>query len=204
MTLWRFTPPGWFCCSGDYLRGQRPFRFDNKKTVFVLFWALFALAFYGRIPRSCLALCPVLTALLQLSLSDVFYKVLQDQWEIFIALLGILRTALSSGGLFAFAALQSRRLAAALLFILLWILSAFLSSLADSQIPFGFGDAKLLASCCLLFGAEKTLIGAALAFILAGIYAAALLIFKRTQKKDRISFGPFICLGIIYCLLPTP
>ena len=200
LALWHSSPASWICGEGSPVDSQRPFVFQNKAETAALFSCVFFLAFLPRSSGECILLCPVLTALLQLSLSDIFYRILQDEWEIFIALLGVLRVLSDSKTAQTFVPALSRRLAAALLFILLWLLCAVIAGALKSDIPLGFGDAKLLAACCILLGAGKTLRSAALAFILAGIYAGLLLTFKKTRKKDRIAFGPFICLGILYSL----
>ena len=36
-------------------------------------------------------------------------------------------------------------------------------------------------------------------FLAGGVYSAIMLLIGKKKRKDRIAFGPFICLGIPLC-----
>ena len=73
---------------------------------------------------------------------------------------------------------------------------AAIAALTGRETPIGFGDAKLMFSACLAFGAEKALFGLAYGSMLCGAFAAASLAVKSRKKTDRVAFGPFIVVGI--------
>jgi prepilin signal peptidase PulO-like enzyme (type II secretory pathway) len=65
----------------------------------------------------------------------------------------------------------------------------------------GFGDVKLIAPVALLLGWPKILVGIFLSFILGGIVATILLIFKKKTKGEVVPFGPFIVMGTVLGLV---
>lgn len=61
---------------------------------------------------------------------------------------------------------------------------------------FGGGDIKLMAVCGFILGWKITLISTFVGFILGGLYASFLLIAKKSNRKTKFAFGPFLCIGI--------
>jgi leader peptidase (prepilin peptidase)/N-methyltransferase len=62
----------------------------------------------------------------------------------------------------------------------------------------GLGDAKAALSVGLAagwFGWGIAVAAAVAGFLLAGLYAAALLLLRRAGRKDHIAHGPFLLLG---------
>ncbi len=57
---------------------------------------------------------------------------------------------------------------------------------------FGLGDVKLGALLGLMMGFIPTLVTLQLAFIVGGIVATILLVFRIRRRKDSIPFGPFL------------
>lgn len=66
---------------------------------------------------------------------------------------------------------------------------------------FGGGDIKLMAAGGLFLGWKLTLLSAALAVLIGGIYGIFLLVTKKANKKDQFAFGPFLCAGMAIGLL---
>lgn len=66
---------------------------------------------------------------------------------------------------------------------------------------FGGGDIKLMAACGLFLGWKLTVVSAALAVLLGGIYGIYLLISKKKGRKDQFAFGPFLCAGMLLAQL---
>lgn len=60
----------------------------------------------------------------------------------------------------------------------------------------GMGDVFLCCFGGFLLGWEKICFAAMAACLAAGIYAAAMLIFKRKNLEDSFAFGPFLCGGM--------
>ena len=81
--------------------------------------------------------------------------------------------------------------------------TAAVCALLKRDMPFGMGDAKLLAALALCYGIEGLCFSYFAAAICAALYSFALLILKRANKKDRIAFGPFIAFGFMLYLAST-
>ena len=69
-------------------------------------------------------------------------------------------------------------------------------SLAIPQ-AFGGGDIKLMAACGLLLGWKNVIFAFFVAILIGGIFAAFKVLRKEKGKKDLISFGPFLCMGVV-------
>ncbi len=65
----------------------------------------------------------------------------------------------------------------------------------------GGGDIKLMALLGLLFGVEGVLFTTVIAFIYGAVISIILLILKIKNRKDEISFGPFISLSALTYIL---
>lgn len=66
---------------------------------------------------------------------------------------------------------------------------------------FGGGDIKLISICGFMLGYKSLLISMYITFIIAGIYAFLLYIFKNKNRNEYIPFAPFINIGIFLTLL---
>lgn len=66
---------------------------------------------------------------------------------------------------------------------------------------FGGGDVRLIAIGGFMLGWKSTLVATSIAIMSAGVYASYLLISKKSTKKDYISFGPYLSLGIYIALM---
>lgn len=67
----------------------------------------------------------------------------------------------------------------------------------------GLGDAKAAVAVGLVagwFGWAVAVAAALAGFLLAGLYAAALLLLRRAGRKDHIAHGPFLLLGTFVAL----
>ncbi|MBQ1525460.1 MAG: prepilin peptidase [Firmicutes bacterium] len=195
--LWGSTPDSWFfddMCERVPARSGRDVLRPESPGYWCLFWTFLALLLETD-PAEAVMLCPVWVLLIQLSLSDGLYMVLQDQWSLALAGLGLVRAlcARDLSGLFS-----SAMGAGAVL--LLWLLSTIIAASLKKGSPLGLGDAKLLAADAVLLGTEGMMRSAAAASAAAGVWCALLLLFKKAERRDRISFGPFICLGIVLYL----
>lgn len=66
---------------------------------------------------------------------------------------------------------------------------------------FGGGDIKLAAVAGIVLGYVRGLMSLGISFLVGGVYSIALLITGRAKKgSDKFPFGPFICIGIVYCI----
>lgn len=62
----------------------------------------------------------------------------------------------------------------------------------------GMGDVKFMAAAGVLFGWPDVGLGILFAFIFGGIWSAALFFRRKKGMKDKIPFGPFLVLGLIF------
>ncbi len=202
--LWKSCPDSWFSDEGASI-GGRPARLALEPFGPGFLWLFFC---FSALPtglssgfsngKDAFLLASALL-LVQLALSDGLYMILQDQWNLALGGLGFARLALSEG----FSPELERRLSASLLVLLLWLASALIALSLKKCSPLGLGDAKLLAADALLIGREGLIFSAAAAFLGAGIYAALIILVLKGGQRDRISFGPFVCLGIMLYLVST-
>lgn len=63
---------------------------------------------------------------------------------------------------------------------------------------FGGGDIKMMAAAGLFLGLDKTLIAGFIAFLIAGLYGAVLLIQKGKGPKAKIRLAPYLALGCAF------
>ena len=61
----------------------------------------------------------------------------------------------------------------------------------------GGGDIKLIAALGLMFGIKGTLFIAVFSFLIGAVVCVLLLSLKMKNRKDKIPFGPFICLAAL-------
>lgn len=202
--LWKSCPDGWFSDEETGI-AERPARLALEPFGPGFLWLFLCFsALLGRLPSGfsdgggAFALASALL-LVQLALSDGLYMILQDQWSLALGGLGLARLALSEG----FSPELERRLSASLFVLLLWLISALAALSLKKCSPLGLGDAKLLAADALLIGREGLIFSASAAFLGAGVYAALIILVSKGGQRDRISFGPFVCLGIMLYLLST-
>ena len=66
---------------------------------------------------------------------------------------------------------------------------------------FGGGDIKLMAVCGFMLGWQHAFLAFFIAVILGGIVSLTLLAVGKVDKDSRITFGPFLCIGVAVVLL---
>ena len=64
----------------------------------------------------------------------------------------------------------------------------------------GMGDVKLYAALGFCLGPRPLLQIACGSMLAGGVYAGALVLFRKAKKKDRIAFGPFIAIFAVLVL----
>ncbi len=82
------------------------------------------------------------------------------------------------------------------------LLTGLLCRALKRPAPFGMGDAKLLGALSLGLCTTELMQLIAAAGVLAGVYAALLLAFKKAGPKSQIPFVPFIAAGYALAVLP--
>ncbi len=112
---------------------------------------------------------------------DLEHQIIPDELTWFILILGLIANSQQlMTGLFAGFFLSSLLLAL---------------YLVTGGRGMGLGDVKLAIPIGLLLGFEKGLVWIMTTFIVGGIFATVLLLFKRVNLKTKIAFGPFMLIA---------
>ncbi len=61
---------------------------------------------------------------------------------------------------------------------------------------FGGGDIKMMAGCGLFLGWKNALFSFFTAAVIGGVCATVMVMKKKRGRKDKIPFGPFLCMGV--------
>jgi leader peptidase (prepilin peptidase)/N-methyltransferase len=65
----------------------------------------------------------------------------------------------------------------------------------------GWGDVKFAGLIGLMLGFPVVFAGLFIGILLGGIFAVALLLFRKKSRKDTIPFGPWLALGAFIALM---
>ncbi len=155
------------------------------KSMWVLF--LFSLAF---------------AVLLMISLSDLKYYIIPDEFVIALAAAGIL---FSLADVFSESHYFHSSLLSPLFGGLLGggtlLAVGFFSSMVLKKEGMGFGDIKLFFAAGLFLGVKGILSVFFMMILSAGLFCVVLLAMKKLTLSSRIPFGPFICgaMAIYLC-----
>lgn len=195
--LWRITPAEWLCEYGEIpdIKHERNERSVQPYTtffqVFFFFYLIQSVALGA--PAHILFLhVTVVFSLLQLSISDIKFQILQDQWIVVIAICAL-----------AFPGELQAKLQGFLFPIIIYYMLALLQKLWRSQAPFGMGDLKLMAALGFCFGPTALFSITCYALLLSGAWAALLVLGEKATKKDRLFFGPFLSISCVYFMCST-
>ena len=163
----------------------------RKPFVELLTGLLFVLCLYSVVPSIHLFKALVLTCfLIVISFIDYDHSLIFDSVLIPMAVIGVainlfigeieainmLFSALVGGGVFLLLAIISRG-------------------------GFGGGDIKFMACLGLWLGIKSTFITLLFTFILGGIGAAILILFKKKTVKDKFPYGPYIAISSFITML---
>ncbi len=146
----------------------------------------------------------VFSVLLAVSIIDYRLRIIPDEANLSLAILGLLITALRPfnetagsfmgyyGILFGFHSDRwlNHFLAAALVGIFFAILI-----LVTKGRGMGGGDMKLVAAMGLIFGWPDIVLVAILSFIIGSVFGSGAIILKKERFKSKIAFGPFMALS---------
>lgn len=66
---------------------------------------------------------------------------------------------------------------------------------------FGGGDIKLMAACGLFLGWRCSLLALGIAIVAGAAYGIRMLATGKADRKARIAFGPFLCIGMAVSVL---
>lgn len=194
---WAATPDKWLC---EY--GQAPTSIHKAKArsmqpytmffCFIYFTFILQIFLHTHSPFIALLHIALLFCLLQLSISDLKFHILQDEWIGAIVILGFI----GPGNLIL-------KFKECLVPAVLCTLALLVYEFFDTPPPLGMGDAKLFLALGFYFGLAGLFFVFCLSLLCAGIWGSLLLIFKKATKKDRIPLGPFIAISCVYFIFST-
>lgn len=195
--IWDITPPEWTC---EY--GQSPTSKHKKTNRRVQFYTapfcsiflIFILqSFLYGLPLHILFLYIILLfSLLQLSISDIVFQILPDEWIILIAIVAPL-----------FPGDCTTKLQGIILPALGYLLLSVSQYILHTPPVIGAGDIKLITALGFYFGIAGLTFILCYAFLAAGVWAGILIICRKAKKRDRIAFGPFLSISCFYFAFST-
>jgi leader peptidase (prepilin peptidase)/N-methyltransferase len=195
--IWNITPARWLC---EY--GQIPdSKHEAKERSIRAYTLCFRIIFFLYISQSVMQELSLgmlllhiilLFSLVQLSISDIKFQILQDEWILVITIVALV-----------FPGNFKAKLQGFILPVVAYILLSILQQLFQTTPLLGMGDAKLMAALGLWFGPSGLFVIICYAFLMAGIWAFVLLLRKKATKKDRLPFGPFLSGACVYFALLT-
>lgn len=196
LSAWNHTPAGWLQEAGSAPDSLQDHRFRTPLPSALLFSVPFFLISLWQLQhpsgRGLLPAAAVSFALVQLSVCDIRYRILQDQWILFLAAAGLL-----------FPAPAWARAAGLLIPLAAYALMTGIARTFRREPGLGAGDAKLAAALGFAVGWPASAVIFCHAFLISGFWALALLLTKKAAKGDRIPFGPFAALSCFGYLLST-
>ena len=121
--------------------------------------------------------------LISITMIDIDTMEIKDRFQILLLVLAILNIFISTNSILDH-------------FIGFFIISIPFYIIAILTDGIGGGDIKLIAIGGLLLGYKATLVAFFIAAVSGSILAIYLLVFKKSDRKAQIAFGPFLCIGI--------
>lgn len=148
-------------------------------------------------------------ALILMSAIDYRLKIIPDEINIFLAVLGAVVVAIKAvyvvplsftqWFVYLFPGLNWMTYQIAVHLFAAFIGFAFfgLIILVTRGRGMGIGDMKLAAALGLLMGWPDSLVAFVLSFIVGALWAIGLIIFRAKSLKDEVPFGPFLAIGTL-------
>lgn len=145
---------------------------------------------FGRGYLRIITMVVVIGVLLVISIIDFEIRIIPDQLNMLVFVLGIW-----SSFVFQEVTFLSRLLGIFSVSIPMLVLAILCSG------GLGGGDIKLMAASGMLLGIKWNIFAACTGLFLGGIYGLFLLIVRRAERKDSFALGPFLCAGIAVVFL---
>jgi leader peptidase (prepilin peptidase)/N-methyltransferase len=126
--------------------------------------------------------CILASLLLTVSLIDIKYMIIPDVLNVVIAVIG------AAVILYDISFIWDKLIGAAVGLIIFSLLAFFTGAM-------GGGDIKLMTALGMIFGVKGIIFITIFSFIIGALVSAVLIAFKVKSMKDKIPFGPFICMA---------
>jgi leader peptidase (prepilin peptidase)/N-methyltransferase len=128
--------------------------------------------------------CILVSVLLTVSLIDIKYMIIPDVLNVVIVVIGIVVI------IYDISFIWDKLIGAAVGLLIFSLLAIFTGAM-------GGGDIKLMTAFGLIFGVKGILFITVFSFIIGALVSAFLIGFKVKSMKDKIPFGPFICMAAL-------
>lgn len=135
-------------------------------------------SFYGAV------YCILVSLLITESLIDIKYMIIPDSLNIVGAVIGV------SIIIYDNSLIWDKLSGAAVGFLIFSVLSFFTGAM-------GGGDIKLMTALGLIFGVKGVLFITVFSFLIGALVCSGLIALKFKSMKDKIPFGPFICMAAL-------
>ncbi len=132
--------------------------------------------------------CLLISTLIIVSFIDIDTFTIPDRLHLVILILAIIRLFIYKDGLL------NHLLGIVIIALPMLVIAYFTNG-------FGGGDIKLMGVVGLYLGSPLTVLAFFVSILTGGIYGTMLLVFKKANRKSKLAFGPFLCLGIVVSLL---
>jgi len=132
-------------------------------------------------------------------LFDLKYMIIPDELVILTAFFGLIKVFYNWQNSLKLFDIYDLVVATCLL--LLFILLRYLPVLISNKYGMGLGDIKLIFPLAFLLGYQRAAVAVFCAFILGGVWGIILLINKKVQFGQVLSFGPFLVIGSLASLI---
>jgi leader peptidase (prepilin peptidase)/N-methyltransferase len=138
----------------------------------------YGLSFYSAV------YCILVSLLITVSLIDIKHMIIPDRLNVIGMVLGAALIKYDSSFI------GEKLIGSAVGLLIFSVLAFFTGSM-------GGGDIKLMTVLGLIFGVNGILFITVFSFLIGSLVSAVLIVFKVKSMKDKIPFGPFICMAAL-------
>lgn len=130
------------------------------------------------------AYCILVSLMVTVSLIDIKYMIIPDSLNVVGTVIGVSIIIYNSS------LILDKLIGAAVGFLIFSMLSFFTCAM-------GGGDIKLMTALGLIFGVKGILFITVFSFLIGALVCSGLIALKIKSMKDKIPFGPFICMAAV-------
>lgn len=128
--------------------------------------------------------CILVSLMVTVSLIDIKYMIIPDSLNVVGTVIGVSIIIYNSS------LILDKLIGAAVGFLIFSMLSFFTGAM-------GGGDIKIMTALGLIFGVKGILFITVFSFLIGALVCALLIALKFKSMKDKIPFGPFICMAAL-------
>lgn len=164
-------------CNASY-SAQYPIIEILNALLYLMITLKYGWSFYGA------AYCILVSLMVTVSLIDIKYMIIPDSLNVVGTVIGVSIIIYNSS------LILDKLIGAAVGFLIFSMLSFFTCAM-------GGGDIKLMTALGLIFGVKGILFITVFSFLIGALVCSGLIALKIKSMKDKIPFGPFICMAAV-------